>query len=391
MENQNDKPTSKQSIWTWLIPFIILVFFIGFLPYLITTRSWFNIDFSTTGQVGDTIGGIMGPFIAIIAAFLTFGAFWVQYQANQNQREQFQTQLNEQKAESLKQEQLVRIERFETRFFELIKLHKENINEITIKDTIKGRKAFVYLFEEFRYSYCVLKNFIESEALSEWFPNDAGFNKDDEETITNLSYLTFFIGVGENSDPLLYSYTRNICSKFFMEKVVALYKSEQQKYLGQKSLTSMIKSRMPDLAPDKKKNYPKMKVPNKEIKELVYTARYKPFSGHISKLGHYYRHLFQTVKFVDQVGFLKEDDKKKYVKSLRAQLSSHEQLLLYYNTISKFGQPWNQQTNNYIVKYKMIKNIPLPLAGFGLTPEKKYKTDIDAYKLRGEELFEWFE
>lgn len=43
---------------------IALVFIAMFLPWLLTSCSWFGLDFSDTGPVGDTIGGIMGPFIA---------------------------------------------------------------------------------------------------------------------------------------------------------------------------------------------------------------------------------------------------------------------------------------------------------------------------------------
>lgn len=54
------------------------------MPWALVKHSW--IDFSTTGQIGDTIGGIMGPFIAIAAAGLTFIAFWVQCKANIQRR-----------------------------------------------------------------------------------------------------------------------------------------------------------------------------------------------------------------------------------------------------------------------------------------------------------------
>lgn len=56
----------------WLcIAFII----IALLPILLTKLPFCIVDFSNTGEVGDTIGGIMGPFIAIAAAILTFLAF----------------------------------------------------------------------------------------------------------------------------------------------------------------------------------------------------------------------------------------------------------------------------------------------------------------------------
>lgn len=66
-----------------LVIFGVALTIIGFLPYFFT--KWSILDFTKTGQIGDTIGGIMSPFIGIIGALLTFAAFWVQYTANQKQ------------------------------------------------------------------------------------------------------------------------------------------------------------------------------------------------------------------------------------------------------------------------------------------------------------------
>jgi hypothetical protein len=406
----------NRSIWTWIIPFIVLLVLIGFLPYLITTRYWFGIDFASTGQIGDTIGGIMAPFIAIIASLLTFGAFWVQFQANLQQRDQFQQQMKaqkdqfdqqlkqqkelfdletgQQKSDSLAQIEMARVERFETRFFELIKLHKENVNEISInRGLIEGRKAFVYLFEEFRFSYWLLKKIVLKERSNNWVASHTGFMHDDENKITSLAFLIFFIGVGGNSDLLLRNYAKGICKSSFLDLVIAVFKEKQSEYLkARHSILKQSRSENPQTIVGNIRVYPKLSVLVPGDSNLDYTARYKPFSGHISNLGHYYRHLFQTVNFVDQFdGPLDENDRRKYVNSLRAQLSNHEQLLLYYNSLSKFGQPWNDISSNLIVKYKIIKNLPLPLANFGITPLQKYAMEIADLRTRGEDLFEWLE
>ena len=55
------------------------------LPYILTrNHGWF--DFTETGQIGDTIGGITAPFIAVCSAYITFRAFWVQYTYNKKQK-----------------------------------------------------------------------------------------------------------------------------------------------------------------------------------------------------------------------------------------------------------------------------------------------------------------
>ena len=113
--------------------------------------------------------------------------------------------------------------------------------------------------------------------------------------------------------------------------------------------------------------------------------KYLPFSGHISRLGHYYRHLFQTVKYVAEQEEKIIPNKYIYLKTLRAQLSTHEQLFLYYNALSVLGEPWLK--NGYLTEYRMIKNIPLPMASFGIYPKKK----LGDKNSKGELLFEWDE
>ena len=58
-----DKLTFDKGFWKSFIWFLVIALLICCLPWLLAKHSW--IDFLTTGEIGDTIGGIMGPFIAI--------------------------------------------------------------------------------------------------------------------------------------------------------------------------------------------------------------------------------------------------------------------------------------------------------------------------------------
>ncbi|PAM94686.1 hypothetical protein B4N84_11980 [Flavobacterium sp. IR1] len=55
------------------------------------------MDFTTTGPIGDTIGGLMSPFIALTGVLLTFLAFYMQIKANQIQIIQFKKGLAKEK------------------------------------------------------------------------------------------------------------------------------------------------------------------------------------------------------------------------------------------------------------------------------------------------------
>ena len=66
--------------------------------------------------------------------------------------------------------------------------------------------------------------------------------------------------------------------------------------------------------------------------------KYEQFFGSCQTyVGYYFRHLYNVVKFVDQSGFLKKDAKKRYTNLIRAQLSSDELELLFYNCLSERG------------------------------------------------------
>lgn len=134
--NMKEKATFDINFWKSFSWFLLLVIVICILPWLLAKHAW--IDFSSTGEIGDTIGGIMGPFVAIAAAGLTFIAFWVQYKANIQQRHD------------------IAIERFESNLFEMIHIQQEIINGLVIEyrnqnNNIEkkiGRDVFQYTYEE---------------------------------------------------------------------------------------------------------------------------------------------------------------------------------------------------------------------------------------------------
>lgn len=75
----------------WLIGIGIFLCLIA--PLVATQKSfWDSFDFSQTGQIGDTIGGITAPIVNIIGAILVFFALKAQIDANKLIQEQFEEQ-----------------------------------------------------------------------------------------------------------------------------------------------------------------------------------------------------------------------------------------------------------------------------------------------------------
>lgn len=68
----------------WYLGIGIVVIVIS--PLIFSFPAKFNwLDFSETGQIGDTIGGVTAPLINLFAAYLIFISFKEQYRANRQQ------------------------------------------------------------------------------------------------------------------------------------------------------------------------------------------------------------------------------------------------------------------------------------------------------------------
>ena len=73
-----------------------------------------DFDYTKVGAYGDLVGGILNPIVAFIGIVAASLAFYVQYKANTQVQKQF------------------RIQQFESQFYEMLRLHKENVNEMKI-------------------------------------------------------------------------------------------------------------------------------------------------------------------------------------------------------------------------------------------------------------------
>jgi hypothetical protein len=332
-------------------PYLVIIYFpilsfliIAFIPLILTTERISLVSFRETGPIGDTIGGITGPIIGCIAAYITFLAFWAQFKSNKQQTKQFNKQDIDNK-----------LNRFETKFFELLKIHRENVSQMKISDKAHDIECFIDMFIELHLSHSLtLESYNDSSLISK----KLNYKPED---FMNIAYIGFFVGGDYYSDDVL----KQLLSKYDKDFIKIYLDKVRENYHKEVKDGRILASANGD---------------NFSFESTI-------FRGRIRLLSHYFRHLFQTVKFVDAQNDKDKDgnfivDKKYYIKILRSQLSSHELLLLYYNSMSIYGQPWI--TSNYFKNYHILKNIPLSYIKFGLSPKIVLgKTDID-----GKPMFE---
>lgn len=396
----NHEEMLTDGLGTLIVYFLYATVVIILLPFILANKWFCIIDFSQSGQVGDTVGGIMGPFIALIAAFLTFMAFWIQYRANEKQNAIAQKQLDiaqRQMDMAEVQEHKYAIERFENTLNQMLDVYSKNSEAVNVGG-LSGKEAFEELAAELFFIYYILdKKFrklllkpkyeTKDEVLQQVIKNTAHSLWNDNEKykmfLSTLAYELFFYG--SNVVTLEKAYHKKDELLFAFELI------EQVRTLGYHrndnvSYRSLLK---------------RLTTPSEEeLSEAEYSARYQMAQGHNALLGHYYRQMLQIIKFVTEAPpkMFNEFQKYEYAKLLRSQLCDAEQILLYYNSLSVMGQAWNErhgtddddiQTWGYILRYRLIKNIPSNFPFFGIVPIDFYKNEIDKWKhMFGEDFFE---
>lgn len=329
-----------------------------------------------TGFIGDTIGGTLGPFVALIASVLTYMAFKIQYDAN------------------IQQQKDLAKERFENKFFEMLRLHKECINEMVIPSfssstsfmkrtsgmghidleesttrvpsEIKGREVFTAFYEELVACYNICKEVMHFETFA---------NPEEKRAyIIKASYILCFSGIGNNS----------------VTKIDNSVSNDQENLRNLRS--HLEKARVAQMRSSASGDFFLYRFPNGNI-DIKLPLSFKIFSGHVTRIGHYYRNLFLMVKFVVQQDndLLNYRDKREYLRILRAQLSNDEQLMLYFNYLSGYGDPWENRFNKFLSDYRMIHNLPIELTRFASDPREVFKEQINRIAASGEKMFEYDE
>jgi|GEM_PF-373270 len=380
-----DIKINKPNLWIGilLILSILIIFFAFLAPVLFTNSSSYG-DFNTsTGAVGDTIGGIMNPFIALAAVIVTGLAFYMQYQANKQVQDQF------------------KLQQFESQFYEMLRLHKDNVNEMEIegynydkstlkynniiydkvskkkcntyngtpkikrriykdknlsKKQIKGRKLFFLMTKEFEAIFTVvIKNHYHLYSNDYVINNNKlVINKKHLEGLLSLTYNVFFSGkdiLGKQlkNQELNCIIDGNLNNIFHQDIIIDL---EILRTCHKKGVRYL-------------RNYFSV---NKTNLHLSLDFSYLPFGGHQIRLGHYYRHMFALVKHVvnQPNNLIPYEEKRKYLKIFRAQLSNHEVVMLYYNWLGGYGSDWenrrhldnnNVENINFFTDYRIIHNL----------------------------------
>lgn len=371
---------------------IIAVLFVVVFLLLLGLTSYYSLielesvkEYDKLGPFGDYIGGILNPLISFFAVIAAGFAFYAQYQANKQVQDQF------------------KIQQFESQFYEMIRLHRENLNEIQIEGYVfdyengkdkpakqdskktkitTGKKVFVTMLNEFEAIHLICTKIFMFKYIS--LPGTTKINVEllIRQFIMDHSYYVFFNGIkfySLNKDRYIQKDTTGFLSLVLNDFIKEL-KEKRDKYEANGI-----------------KEYHQYYITGSSLandllaKSLWLSFNYKPFSGHQSILAHYYRHLFQTVKYVvkQNENIIAYESKRDYLRILRSMLSNQEQILLYYNWLAGFGSQWeekdfdkrkNRKGNYFFTDYRMIHNIPNQMLIDGNNIEDIFKEEYLSFR-----------
>lgn len=321
------KSTFNYSFVFWLIIFILFSYAVlSYIPDFYLEKYQTSV-YMESGQIGDIVGGTTNPIIAIVAAFLTFLAFWMQYRANKQQRED------------------ISLERFENNLYEMLHMHRENLFDLSCgKD--KGKVAVVRYCYKLRILYFLIDNIVEffSDDDKDLFLNYCDENNYSRvEAKTIISYNLFFYGANfvlsfdeRSKYKKLYDKICRVIEAFELERVKVSDKGCYNEY----SLNILYDNIIDYFGYAKLSNAEQLSFPDALL------------CGYNEKLGVYYRQLYQIAKMVALKEAISEDKRYEYMRILRSQLSDYEQILLYYNGITPIGKAWNECLIADDLKYK---------------------------------------
>lgn len=376
-EEKPDKLLETQPIWPyWLAIIGSATLFIGGILFLIFGG---KVLPSTVGGTGDYFQGLLGPWIALIGALLTFVAFYIQYSFNKvqliannksllaaNEAVQLQAEANKKAAtanrqaakhnrkaielqqveiarnaqKSEEEEEQYRKERFEQKFFELLRFTRETQSQITF--TLKGRKAdgdeisgvmtFKYFFRELDLCFGAVGGVMKSM----WPGID---NKLDQFFWT---YEICYFGFPTANKPLCAIEYKGKESEELLKDIQALIKS----FKGNGSVGRFDQSTI-----DSIEGY-------KNSLDRNYMMGTPQLIGMQTFFSSYWRQLYYCVELLDSYkksGSIDEKEAQFLGSILRSTLTDEAQALLYLNSITQFGRKWWDK--EYLQTFSLLKSV----------------------------------
>lgn len=191
----------------------------------------------------------------------------------------------------------------ENHFYKMLEIARDNSESMRSKGR-EGRYVFKRICDDFDEIYKTIDNYCRSYNGNENHPS-----KSDK---ISISWLIVFYGLSSKTLPVL---------QLAISKISKVISSEQNLHVYEL----------------------------RKLSDVNDDNGWLKYDGFQSTLAHYFRHLFQTVRYINEQSILSYDEKYHYIRTLRAQLNTFELMILFYNCFSPYGKEWEPylHSNSY--------------------------------------------
>lgn len=313
-ENKKDK-NFKDGIVGLILFFLVLAFWYFSWQYIdskVISDTEKLSNHEVRGLFGDKFGAVNALFSALAFAGIIF-TILLQKRELKLQREE----LEETRGEFIKQNETLQKQRFENTFFQLLSLHNEIVDKLKIKpidgETYEKREFFVGAVKDLKYrSTC---EYFKYSALTKLEPKEVNDFKGN----------------------------REIQHDFF-------HRLEKDEIKNLQSLANQ------DI-----ENFISEPIENKE--DILKTEYERFFHRYQYNLGHYFRNLYHIFKYVHKTDLIGKKEKQFYCNIVRAQLSTDELVLIFYNSMTAINYYSDKPNLGYpnfkylIDQYDILQNM----------------------------------
>lgn len=335
-----------------------------FSPLLIFIRFSVGDNFSATqlGPIGDFLAGSTVPFLTTGSILLLLATILMQREEVKisqegikqlnNQTLIVKKQYEETRKETILTNKTLKKQQFETTFFNMISLHHTIVNNMNFKEST-GRSVFENMF--YYLENTTIKDVIK-EKWQDYLFNMLNTNNGKEFRYANIlseefeekrKALFIDLKISKRGIPLTDDNIQEVYSEIGKE----YSKDKEHYFLEFSKLLNEIDISNPPIKNIILIEFKHILVekPNESLKREVYERVFKEYGNTV---GHYYRNLYRIFRFIEEEDFdnFNENDvkeKNKYRGILRAQLSSQELIMLFYNiSYSNKGEKFKEILRN---------------------------------------------
>lgn len=354
MELENKK---NDKIVIGLIITSVVLLLLSFIAPFVFTEFTENprFDFNKTGAIGDTIGGLMNPFIALAGVFITFLAFYMQLKANQIQISLFNKNQKEQ-TNLLKEQMFFRLlENTNQRIINFTSTEiTSDIQNISEKSEFVSYKALDNLIKRFFYKIDY-KCIVLGRQLLASIPEE--LDEGHYLKILQASTPTIIPSI-ERMEELKQSLISKKTFDKRWEYLKTIVGSTDSKNEAQnEALKSIGHVQFYKIDFTKKEN----------IYISCYDELYKDYGGFMDG---YTKNISYLINFIDQ-----DENNEFFIDYFKSNISTQELILIYYFCASRKS---TQKFREQVKKYKILENLYLSRERFIDSPSQdELETEIE--------------